>query len=119
MSLVCRSGRSQARTRLEATSAHSLGSCRESWSSPTTSRYFHTTGDTPENVAWSGLEAATRAYAKIIDEVNKLPLSDLQRPPVPRTPRIDFASCAAWVKDSSAACTQNTEQACAITSPGC
>ena len=31
-------------------------------------------------VPWTGLEAATRAYAKVIDEVNKLPLSALQRP---------------------------------------
>ena len=47
--------------------------------------FMHTTGDTPENVPWTGLEAATRAYAKIIDEVNKLPLSTFQRPeePVP------------------------------------
>ena len=81
--------------------------------------YFHTTGDTPENIPWSGLEAATRAYAKIVDEVNKLPLSELQRPAEPRTPRIDFASCPGWVKDSSVACTENKERACAITSPGC
>jgi len=31
-------------------------------------------------VPWTGLEATTRAYAKIVDEVNKLPLSALQRP---------------------------------------
>ena len=43
--------------------------------------YFHTDQDTPETVPWTGLEAVTRAYAKIIDEVNKLPLSALQRPP--------------------------------------
>jgi hypothetical protein len=42
--------------------------------------YFHTDAETPETVPWTGLEATTRAYAKIIDEVNKLPLSDLQRP---------------------------------------
>ena len=40
---------------------------------------MHTAGDTPDIVPWTGLEAATRAYAKIIDEVNKLPLKDLQR----------------------------------------
>jgi hypothetical protein len=82
-------------------------------------QYFHTNGDTPENIPWSGLEAATRAYAKIVDEVNKLPLSELQRPAEPRTPRIDFASCPAWVKDSAAPCTENKERACAVTSPGC
>jgi Zn-dependent M28 family amino/carboxypeptidase len=42
--------------------------------------YFHTDAETPETVPWTGLEATTRAYAKIIDEVNTLPLSDLQRP---------------------------------------
>ncbi|MGH9144444.1 MAG: M28 family peptidase [Vicinamibacterales bacterium] len=82
-------------------------------------RYFHTTGDTPENIPWSGLEAATRAYAKIVDQVNKLPLTELQRPAEARTPRIDFASCPAWVRDSSAQCTENKERACAVTSPGC
>jgi hypothetical protein len=42
--------------------------------------YFHTDGETPEKVPWTGLEASTRAYAKIIEEVNKLDLRDLQRP---------------------------------------
>jgi hypothetical protein len=41
--------------------------------------YFHTDQETPETVPWTGLEATTRAYARIIDEVNKLPLSALQR----------------------------------------
>jgi len=45
--------------------------------------YFHTDHETPDAVPWTGLEATTRAYAKIIDEVNKLALSDLQRPEVP------------------------------------
>ncbi len=43
--------------------------------------YFHTDEETPETVPWTGLEASTRAYARIIDEVNKLELGDLQRPP--------------------------------------
>ena len=43
--------------------------------------YFHTDEETPETVPWTGLEASTRAYARIIDEVNELPLSALQRPP--------------------------------------
>ena len=47
--------------------------------------YFHTDWETPEVVPWTGLQAAARAYAKVIDEVNKLPLSALQRPP--ETPR--------------------------------
>jgi len=42
--------------------------------------YFHTDLETPQTVPWTGLEASTRAYAKIIDEVNKLPLSTFQRP---------------------------------------
>jgi hypothetical protein len=50
--------------------------------------YFHTDQETPDTVPWTGLEATTRAYARIIDEVNKLPLSDLQRPeePTPAPP---------------------------------
>ena len=42
--------------------------------------YFHTDLETPQTVPWTGLEASTRAYAKIVDEVNKLPLSTFQRP---------------------------------------
>jgi Zn-dependent M28 family amino/carboxypeptidase len=73
--------------------------------------YMHTTGDTPDNVAWSGLEAATRAYAKIIDEVNKIPLSDLRRPADrPYQPRIDLAGCEAWIRDSSAMCKATAKQ---------
>jgi Peptidase family M28 len=45
--------------------------------------YFHTDENTPETVSWSGLQAITRADAKIIDEVNKLDLKDLQRPASP------------------------------------
>jgi hypothetical protein len=37
-------------------------------------------------VPWTGLEATTRAYARIIDEVNKLPLSAFQRPEEPGIP---------------------------------
>lgn len=42
--------------------------------------YFHTDEETPETVPWTGLEASTRAYARIIDAVNELDLSDLKRP---------------------------------------
>jgi len=45
--------------------------------------YFHTDMETPDTVPWTGLEASTRAYARIIDEVNKRPLSDFQRPEEP------------------------------------
>ncbi|GMR22094.1 MAG: hypothetical protein BMS9Abin37_0422 [Acidobacteriota bacterium] len=47
--------------------------------------YFHTDEETPNTVPWTGLEASTRAYARIIDEVNKLELSVLQRPEEPGT----------------------------------
>jgi hypothetical protein len=45
--------------------------------------YFHTDLETPQTVPWTGLEVSTRAYAKIIDEVNKHPLSMFQRPEEP------------------------------------
>ena len=49
--------------------------------------FFHSDHETTDTVPWTGLEAITRAYAKIIDGVNKLPLSDLQRPPDPTAPQ--------------------------------
>ena len=74
---------------------------------------MHTEADTPENVSWTALEAATRAYAKIIDDVNKLPLKDLQKPEpadpnTPGTPAgyLSLTHCEAWIKDPSASCTQ-------------
>jgi len=48
--------------------------------------FFHSDHETTETVPWTGLEAITRAYAKIIDGVNTLPLSDLQRPVDPTAP---------------------------------
>jgi hypothetical protein len=73
---------------------------------------MHTTNDTPDNVPWTGLEAITRAYAKIIDKVNEMPLARLQRPAAPDpaapgSPQGEFslANCAAWVRDSSQSCT--------------
>lgn len=75
--------------------------------------YMHTDGDTPDNVVWTGLEAVTRAYAKIIDDVNKLPLTELQRPAsadpnAAGSPQgyLSLADCAAWVKDPSNGCSQ-------------
>jgi len=38
-------------------------------------------------VPWTGLEATTRAFANIIDNVNKLPLSIFQRPEEPAPQR--------------------------------
>ncbi len=49
--------------------------------------YFHTDQETPETVPWTGLEASTRAYARIIDGVTALDLKDLQRPPEPEPAR--------------------------------
>ncbi len=48
--------------------------------------YFHTDWETPETVPWTGLQASTRAMAKVIDEVNKHPLSTFQRPEEPPPP---------------------------------
>lgn len=42
--------------------------------------YFHTDRESPDTVPWTGLQATTRAYAKIVDEVNTHPLSMFQRP---------------------------------------
>ena len=42
--------------------------------------YFHTDRDSPEAVPWTGLESVARAYAKIVDEVNKIDLQDLKGP---------------------------------------
>jgi hypothetical protein len=72
---------------------------------------MHTTEDTPANVPWTGLEAVTRAYAKLIDAVNKIPLKDLQRPAMDNpvaadtAMNVDLAKCAAWVRDSTQGCT--------------
>ena len=45
--------------------------------------FFHSDHETAETVPWTGLQEISRAYAKIIDETGKLPLSDLQRPDEP------------------------------------
>lgn len=43
--------------------------------------FFHSDHESADTVPWTGLEAITRAYAKIMDGVNILDLKDLQRPP--------------------------------------
>lgn len=67
--------------------------------------YMHTDADTPADVPWTGLQAATRAYARIIDEVNKLPLNALQRPPETtpaiQTPDPQESTCTGWIEDSA------------------
>ena len=71
---------------------------------------MHTTKDTPANVPWTGLEAVTRAYARIIDEVNRIPLNQLQRPAMDNpsaadtAANVDLVRCAQWVKDSTQGC---------------
>src|SRR5262249_17494541 len=47
--------------------------------------YFHSDAETPSTVPAPGLAATTRAYVKIIEDVNTLELSDVQLPP-PTTP---------------------------------
>ena len=48
---------------------------------------FHSDQETSETVPWTGLQAITRAYAKIMDGVNTLDLKDVQRPSeVPAVP---------------------------------
>lgn len=52
---------------------------------------YHSSADVAENIPPSGLEASTRAFAKIIDEVNKHSIGELQatstipRPTAPKT----------------------------------
>lgn len=45
--------------------------------------YFHSDQESADKVPWTGLQEITRAFAKIIDGVNTLDLTDLQRPPEP------------------------------------
>lgn len=54
---------------------------------------------------WTGLEAVTRA--KIIDEVNKLPLSPLQRPPEPDKTAALGDDLRALKSEAHAACQTN------------
>ncbi len=72
---------------------------------------MHTDADTSDTVSWSGLQNVTRAYARIIDEVNKLPLSALQAPldPDPNAPgaprqHLDLSHCQEWIADSTKGC---------------
>jgi hypothetical protein len=46
---------------------------------------YHIDTDTPDIVPATGLEAAARAYAKMIDEVNRLDREELMGKPVPAT----------------------------------
>jgi hypothetical protein len=41
--------------------------------------YYHTDGETPDKVPWTGLGAVTRAFAKIINDTNRVKIKDLQK----------------------------------------
>jgi len=49
--------------------------------------YWHTDRETADYVPPTGLAASTRAYSKIISDVNQLDLKDLQRPPTKQVQR--------------------------------
>ena len=40
--------------------------------------FFHSDAETPATVPAPGLAATTRAYAKVVDEVNRMELKELQ-----------------------------------------
>ena len=42
-------------------------------------QYFHTDWETPEQVPWTGLQASTRAFARILEEVDKMPIEKLRK----------------------------------------
>jgi Peptidase family M28 len=46
-----------------------------------TGLYWHSDRETPEIIPADGLAATTRAFAKIVADVDKLPIGELQRPP--------------------------------------
>ena len=48
--------------------------------------FFHSDAETPDTVPAPGLAASARAYAKVIEEVNKMELKDLQLPAPPAAP---------------------------------
>ena len=45
--------------------------------------FFHSDAESPETIPAAGLEASTRAYAKIIDQVNKLTMDQLKAKAAP------------------------------------
>jgi len=49
--------------------------------------FYHSDHDTPDIVPAAGLESITRAYAKIIDDINKLDLKQIVDPPASSTDR--------------------------------
>ena len=72
--------------------------------------YMHTSEDTPATIPWTGLQGAVQSYAKIIDEVNKLPLSALQHPAELPLKQPNIPMCEAWLKDSSQRCLSPEEE---------
>ncbi len=49
--------------------------------------FYHSDEDKPAVVPAAGLESITRAYAKIIDDINKLDLKDIVDPPAASSAR--------------------------------
>jgi len=49
--------------------------------------FYHSDHDTPETISPWCIENVTRSYAKIIDDLNKVPLADLAWPPGSVSPR--------------------------------
>jgi hypothetical protein len=47
--------------------------------------FFHSDAESPETIPAAGLEASTRAYARIIDQVNKLTMEQLKGAPAAAT----------------------------------
>ena len=43
--------------------------------------FYHSDHDTPDTISVWGLENVTRSYAKMIDDLSKVPLADLAWPP--------------------------------------
>ena len=53
-----------------------------------TGLYWHSDRETPDIIPAEGLAATTRAYAKIIADVNAVDLKDLQRPAATNSGRL-------------------------------
>ena len=76
--------------------------------------YMHTSEDTPATIPWTGLQGAVQSYAKMIDEVNKLPITALQRPAEFSDKKPNFPMCEAWLNDTSKRCMSPQEECAAF-----
>jgi hypothetical protein len=64
--------------RVAMAEALSLDKLAPSFGTMSLDTYYHTDHETPATVAWTGLGAITRAFAKMIDDVNTIELKALQ-----------------------------------------